>query len=56
MYTCIVYARECVRDYSGFSKRILRLESPFVGRYCTLPALTSQPYPVRGSNAVLGAK
>ena len=46
IYTYIVYARECVCNFSGFSKRIPRLESP-LGRDCTLPALTSQPYPVR---------
>ena len=28
MHTYILYARECVRNYSGFSKRIPRLESP----------------------------
>ena len=28
VHTYIVYARECVRNYSGFSKRIPRLESP----------------------------
>ena len=56
VYTYEVYARECVCNFSGFSKIIPRLESPFVGRYCTLPTLTSQPYPVRVSNAVLGAK
>ena len=55
VYTYEVYAREYVCNFSGFSKRIPRLESPFVGRDCTLPALTSQPYPVRVSNAVLGA-
>ena len=28
VYTYIVHARECVCNYSGFSKRIPRLESP----------------------------
>ena len=28
VYTYILYARECVYNYSGFSKRIPRLESP----------------------------
>ena len=45
VYTYIVHARECVRNYSGFSKIIPRLESP--GWDCTLPTLTSQPYRVR---------
>ena len=45
VHTYIVYARECVCNYSGFSKRIPRLESP-LGRDCALPTLTSQPYRV----------
>ena len=28
VYTCIMYARECVRIYSGISKRIPSLGSP----------------------------
>ena len=39
VYTYEVYAREYVCNFSGFSKIIPRLESPFVGRDCTLPAL-----------------
>ena len=36
MHTYIVYARECVRNYSGFSKRIPRLEvTPRVGLHIT---------------------
>ena len=46
VYTYILYARECVRNYSGFSKRIPRLESP-LGWDCTLPAFTDQVYRVR---------
>ena len=35
VYTYILYARECVRIYSGFSKRIPRLERPRV--VCIFP-------------------
>ena len=42
VYTYEVYAREYVCNFSGFSKRIPRLESPFVGRDCTLPAFTER--------------
>ena len=34
MHRYIVYARECVCNYSGFSKRIPRLEHPRVGYIC----------------------
>ena len=37
VYTYEVYARECVCNFSGFSKKIPDLKSPFVGRDCTLP-------------------
>ena len=37
VYTYEVYARECVCNFRGFSKKKPRLETPFVGRDCTLP-------------------
>ena len=46
VYTYILYARECVRIYSGFSKRIPSLGSP-EGGICALLTLTSEPYRVR---------
>ena len=35
VYTNIVHARECVCNFSGFSKRIPRLEHPRVGLHIT---------------------
>ena len=40
VYTYEVYARECVCNFSGFSKRIPSLEHPRV--VCTLPAVTGR--------------